>query len=81
MIRRLTMVAVLVAAGVMAMLSAPHANAIPYCKAGYACLYVFYSTPERITEVGYNSIPCSGSGSSGGETSAYFTFSETECNS
>jgi hypothetical protein len=80
MIRRLTMVAVLVAGGMLTMLSAPHANAIPYCKAGYSCLYIFYSTIERTTEVGYNSIPCGGMGSSGGETSAYFTFTETACN-
>jgi hypothetical protein len=81
MIRRLMMVAVLVSVGVAGLFSAPHANAIPYCKGGYTCLYVFYSTAERTTEVGYDSIPCVGLGSSGGSTSAYFTFSETKCNS
>jgi hypothetical protein len=81
MIRRLTMVAILVAAGMVTMLSALHANAIPFCNADYSCLYVFYSTVERTTEIGYNNIPCSGPGSSWGETSGYFAFSETECNS
>jgi hypothetical protein len=81
MIRRLIMVAALVSVSVIPALSAPHANAIPLCKAGYTCLYVYYSTVERTTAIGYTSIPCSGPAVTEGMTSGYFDFSEAECNS
>jgi hypothetical protein len=81
MIRRMLTAAVLVTAGLVPLFAASPANAIPICKGGYTCLYVFYSTPAHTTEIGYNDIPCSGPGSSWGTASGYFTFSEAECNS
>jgi hypothetical protein len=81
MIRRMLIAAVLAAAGLVPLFAASPANAIPSCKGGYTCLYVYYSTSARTTEIGYTDIPCSGPGTSWGKTSAYFTFSEAECNS
>ncbi len=81
MIRRMLIAAVLAMAGLVPFFAASPANAIPICKAGYACLYVYYSTPARTTEIGYLNIPCSGLPTSWGETSGYFTFAEAECNS
>jgi hypothetical protein len=82
MIRRALIAAILAAAGlVVPLFAASPANAIPICKAGYTCLYVYYSTPAHTTEIGYLDIPCSGTPTSWGETSGYFTFSEAECNS
>jgi hypothetical protein len=80
MIRRTLIAATLVAAGLVPFFAASPANAIPICKADYTCLYVYYSTPARTTEIGYSDIPCSGPGTSWGEISGYFTFSEAECN-
>jgi len=79
-IRRTLVAAALAAGGLVPFFAAPAANAIPICKADYACLYVFYSTPAHTTEIGYNNIPCSGQGSSWGSVSGWFTFSEVECN-
>jgi hypothetical protein len=80
MIRRLIMVAALGAACLIPMLSSPHANAIPLCKADYTCLFVYYSTAARTTAIGDTNIPCSGPATTVGETSAYFDFYTAECN-
>ena len=80
MIRRTLVAAMLAAAGLTPFFAASPANAIPICKAGYACLYVYYSTIARTTEIGYNNIPCSGLPTSWGQVSGDFTFSEVECN-
>jgi hypothetical protein len=81
MIRRTLIAAVLAAAGLLPFLAAPAANAIPICRAGDACLYVYYSTIARTTEIGYTNIPCNGQPTSWGQVSGYFTFSEVPCNS
>jgi hypothetical protein len=80
MIRRTLIVAILAVAGLVPFFTAPAANAMPYCNHGFSCLYLYYSSPARTTEVGYYSVSCSGYGSIGGTTSPYVTFSETECN-
>lgn len=81
MIRR-SLVAILLATGGLApFLAAPAANAIPICKAGYTCLYVYYSTIARTTPVGYTSVSCNGLGVNSGTTSAFFNFTEAQCNS
>jgi uncharacterized protein DUF6289 len=80
MIRRILVVAAVAAAGLVPFLTVPVANAIPICKEGYDCLYVYYSTIARTTPIGYWSISCNGTSSHSGETSAYFNFSEALCN-
>jgi hypothetical protein len=81
MIRRVLVAAALAAAGLVPLFAASPANAIPYCKAGYSCLYTYYSTVQRTTEIGGLSIPCSGQPYSWGTTSGFFNFSEIQCNS
>jgi hypothetical protein len=80
MIRRMLIAAVLVTAGVVPLFAASPANATPVCKAGYTCYTAYYSTPARTTQIGYTDVPCSGPAVTWGKTSAYFTFSEAECN-
>jgi hypothetical protein len=79
-IRRTLVAVTLAAAGLVPLFAASPANAIPICKAGFSCLYVYYSTPARTTVVGSASINCGGGGGLVGMTSAYFTFSEVPCN-
>jgi hypothetical protein len=80
MIRRTLAAAILATAGLVPFIAASPANAIPICRAGDACLYVYYSTIARTTEIGYLNIPCNGMPTSWGQVSGYFTFSEVECN-
>jgi hypothetical protein len=79
MIRRTLIVAILAVAGLVPFFTAPAANAMPYCNHSFSCLYVYYSTAARTTEVGYYSVSCSGSGTIVGTSSPYVNFSEKEC--
>jgi hypothetical protein len=79
MIRRLVLAATLVAASVTPILFTSAANAIPVCKAGYTCLYEYYSNEARTDWIGYVDIPCSGPAVIVGEQSGYFTFGEAQC--
>jgi hypothetical protein len=81
MIRRVLIAATLAAAGLVPFFVASPANAIPICRTGYTCLYVYYSSAAHTTEIGYLDIPCSGNPVSWGEISGYFTFSDAECGS
>jgi hypothetical protein len=80
-IRRLILVATLVAASLAPMLFASSANAIPVCKANYTCLYEYYSNAARTDWIGYVDYPCSGPAVIVGSQSGYFTFSEALCGS
>jgi len=79
MIRRLTMVASLVVACLVPVLSASHANATALCRYNFECLYVYYSAVSRTTAIGDTSVSCSGQVSTVGETSPYVVFTESQC--
>jgi hypothetical protein len=72
----------LAAASLAPMFAASPANAIPICRAGYECSYVYYATITRTPPpIGYVYLFCNGTSSTWGKTSAYFTFSESQCGS
>jgi|HubBroStandDraft_1064217.scaffolds.fasta_scaffold12353_5 hypothetical protein len=81
MIRRMLVAVVVAAAGLVPLFAVSPASAIPLCNTDYTCLYVYYSTSAHTTEIGYLNVPCSGTPTSWGTVSGWFTFSEKECNS
>ncbi|MGW4466254.1 DUF6289 family protein [Micromonospora sp. NBC_01796] len=55
------------------------AQAIPHCRAGYQCSYVYYSAADHETVVGGRTIFCDGSSDSFGVTSRYLEFGTAQC--
>ncbi len=81
MIRCTLIAAILAFGGLVPFFAVPPANAIPICKANYSCLFTYYSTLARTTEIGTTLLRCDGTSGTLGMTSQYFTFSEVPCNS
>ncbi|MEV4314115.1 DUF6289 family protein [Actinocrispum sp. NPDC049592] len=79
MIRRVLVVAATVL-GVVGVLPAVEAQAIPVCRNGYACLYQWYADPGHTVFSGYLSVDCNGNADSSGTRTRYLDFNQAPCN-
>ncbi|MBP2327300.1 uncharacterized protein YraI [Kibdelosporangium banguiense] len=79
MIRRLLLVAA-TTLGVVAVMPAAQAQAIPQCRSGYTCLYQWYQDAAHTVFAGYLSVDCRGNSASSGTRTRYLEFNQARCN-
>jgi hypothetical protein len=77
-IRRLLLVAATVL-GFVAFVPAGPAQAIPACKAGFACLYQFWADSEHTVFNGFRSVDCNRQVTTSGKLTGFLEFSQGQC--
>lgn len=78
MVRRaLVLAATLI--GVLAVVPAVPAQAIPHCRNGYACLYQWWADSEHTVFNGFLSVDCNGVATSSGRQTGFLVFGDALC--